>query len=250
MSPNSQTYHPTKGQNNMLGVIVNVITVLIGCTIGLIFRKGISQKISTAAMTAIGLCNLCIGVAGMMEGNNAIVLIVSMVLGTIIGTAIDIDSKLNSFGDKASARFKRADSSGSHVSEAFITASLVFCVGSMTILGGLNAGIKGDNTLYYTKAVLDLISSAMLTTSLGFGVVFAVITVFVYQGALVLLASLLAPVLTTAIIAELNCVGSVMIFALGLNLAGVSKFKVANFLPAIVLVPLVCALVSFITPKS
>ena len=110
----------------------------------------------------------------------------------------------------------------------------------MTILGGLEAGLKGDNTLYYTKAVLDLISSLMLTTSLGIGVVFAAGTVFVYQGALVLLASLLSPYLTSEIISELNCAGSLMIFALGLNLSGIGKFKVANFLPAIIIVPVAC----------
>ncbi len=220
----------------MLGVIANVITVLIGSTLGLLFRKGIPQKISDSAMVAIGLCNLCIGVSGMMQGKDPTVLIIAMVLGTMIGTAIDIDGKLNRISDKASAKFKKEQQ---NPAEGFITASLVFCVGSMTILGGLNAGLKGDNTIYYTKALLDLISSAMLAASLGYGVYFATGTVLVYQGALVLLAKFLAPYLTANMIAELNCAGSLMIFALGLNLMGISKLKVANFLPAIVLVPIV-----------
>lgn len=221
----------------MIGVIVNVITVLIGCTLGLIFRKGIPEKITNSAMVAIGLCNLCISVGGMMQGKDTIILIIAMVLGTMLGTALDIDGKLNHLSEKAGSKFK---SSTSNIGEGFVTASLVFCVGSMTILGGLEAGLKGDNTLYYTKAVLDLISSLMLTTSLGIGVVFAAGTVFVYQGALVLLASLLSPYLTSEIISELNCAGSLMIFALGLNLSGIGKFKVANFLPAIIIVPVAC----------
>ena len=221
----------------MIGVIVNVITVLIGGTLGVIFRKGIPEKITNSAMVAIGLCNLCIGVGGMMQGKDTIILIIAMVLGTMLGTALDIDGKLNHLSEKAGSKFK---SSTSNIGEGFVTASLVFCVGSMTILGGLEAGLKGDNTLYYTKAVLDLISSLMLTTSLGIGVVFAAGTVFVYQGALVLLASLLSPYLTSEIISELNCAGSLMIFALGLNLSGIGKFKVANFLPAIIIVPVAC----------
>ena len=221
----------------MIGVIVNVVTVLIGSALGLFFRKGIPEKITNSAMVAIGLCNLCMGVSGMMQGKDTIILIIAMVLGTMIGTALDIDGKLNSLSEKANSRLKNKSS---NISQGFVTASLVFCVGSMTILGGLDAGLKGDNTLYYTKAVLDLISSAMLTTTLGIGVVFAAGTVFVYQGALVLLAGLLAPYLTAEIIAELNCAGSLMIFALGLNLTGIGKFKVANFLPAIIIVPIAC----------
>jgi len=110
----------------------------------------------------------------------------------------------------------------------------------------MDAGLKGDNSIYYAKAVLDLISSAMLAASLGIGVLFASATVLIYQGALVILAKLLSPFLTAGIIGELNCVGSLMIFALGMNLAGIGKFKVANFLPAIVLTPFVYALISLI----
>ena len=226
----------------MFGVLANVLTVLMGSSIGIIFRKAIPEKIASAAMIAIGLCNLCIGVSGMMEGKNALVLIISMVLGTMIGTGLDIDGRLN----KLNTENPKNSTKGSNLLQGFITASLVFCVGSMTILGGLDAGLKNDNTLYYTKALLDLISSSMLAASLGIGVIFAAVTVFVYQGALVLLASMLAPFLSPEIIAELNCVGSVMIFALGLNLAGVGNFKVADFLPAIPLTPVVYTVISLL----
>lgn len=219
----------------MLGVIVNVITVLLGSAIGLLFRKSIPEKIANAAVAAIGLCIICIGVSGMLSGTDTIILIVSMVIGTMIGTLIDIDGKLNSLTTKFEGK-----SQNSNIAEGFVTASLVFCVGSMTLLGGIDAGINNDNTLYYTKALLDFITSMMLSATLGFGVIFSSLTVLIYQGALVLLAKVLSPYLTEAMMCELTCAGSLMIFALGLNLAGVSKFKVANFLPAIVVVPIAC----------
>ena len=228
----------------MLGVIVNVVTVLIGCGVGLIFRKGIPVRLTQAAMVAIGLCNLCMGVSGMLQGKNAVILILSMVIGTMIGTALNLDGRLSALSEKATKNTE-AEAHHNPVS-GFITASLIFCVGSMTILGGLNAGLHGDHTLYFTKALLDFITATVLSATLGFGVLFASLTVLIYQGALVILAGVLAPFLTETMIAELNCVGSVMIFALGLNLAGVSKFKVADFLPAIVVTPVICWLASYL----
>lgn len=226
----------------MLGVLANLVTVLIGCGVGMIFRKGISEKITNAAMTAIGLCCICMGVSGMLEGTNTLILIAAMVSGSIIGTALDLDGRFNRLGSLAASKFKTKDGE-SRVAEGFITASLVFCVGSMTIIGGLNAGLKGDNTMYYTKALMDLVSSAMLTSALGPGVALASVTVLVYQGLIVILASLLSPLLTADIIAEINCAGSLMIFALGLNLTGIGKFKVANMLPAMIAAPVICLVV-------
>lgn len=226
----------------MLGVLANLVTVLIGCSVGMIFRKGISEKITNAAMTAIGLCCICMGVSGMLEGTNTLILIAAMVSGSITGTALDLDGRFNRLGELAAAKFKTKDGE-SRVAEGFITASLVFCVGSMTIIGGLNAGLKGDNTMYYTKALMDLVSSAMLTSALGLGVALASVTVLVYQGLIVILASLLSPLLTADIIAEINCAGSLMIFALGLNLTGIGKFKVANMLPAMIAAPVICLIV-------
>ncbi len=227
----------------LLGVIVNVITVLIGSTIGTLFKKGLPEKATSAAMTAIGLCTLYIGISGSLEGENAIVLIISMVLGGILGSLIDIDRGINNLGESLENKFKNSKGS---VSQGFVSASLLFCVGAMTIVGSLNAGLKGDNELLLTKAFLDLISSTVLASTLGIGVMFASITVLVYQGLLVLLAGFLAPVLTTAAIAEITCAGSVLIIALGLNLLNVTKIKIANFLPAVVLAPVVLYIIDLI----
>lgn len=220
------------------GVIVNTITVLIGSGVGLLLKKGIPEKLNKAVMTAIGLCTIAIGVTGIMKGQNQLVMILSMVFGTIVGTLIDIDKRLESFGDKLAKKSKAQENT---FSQGFVTASLLFCVGAMTIVGSMNAGISGDNQMLYTKSVLDLISSSMLAASLGFGVMCASVFVLVFQGALVALSMMLGSFLSDFAVAELICAGSVMITALGLNLIGVTKIKVANLLPGLVFVPLFCA---------
>lgn len=221
----------------MLGVLVNTATVIIGSLLGLLFQKGISKKFSDAVMIGIGLCTLYIGVSGALKGNNVLVTIISMVLGAILGTWIGIDEKINKVGDFLSSKFKKQGEKVS-LTEGFVTASLLFCVGAMAIIGSLNAGLKGDNTMLFAKSVLDLFSSLMLSASLGIGVLFAAGIVFVYQGTLVLASGLLAPLLTDPAIAELTCVGSLMIIAIALNLIGVTKIKVANYFPALVFAPL------------
>lgn len=223
----------------MTGVLFNVLTVIIGSTIGLLFKRSISKKYSDAVMTGIGLCVILIGIQGMLKGENVLVSIISMVTGALIGTAADIDGKLNGVGDWLSKKIGSANSDKSTVAQGFVTASLVFCMGAMTILGSLEAGLKGDNTTLFTKSILDLFSSMMLSASLGIGVIFAAIFVFVFQGGIVLLAGVLEPLLSASAVAEITCTGSIMIMALGLNLAGISKIKVANYFPALILTPLV-----------
>lgn len=220
------------------GVLVNVLTVLIGSTLGLLLKKQIPEKLTTAVMTAIGLCTVAIGVTGVIKGQNQLVMIVSLVLGTIIGTLFDIDGKLTKIGDKLQK--KKGENEKSTFSQGFVTASLLFCVGAMTIVGSMNAGISGDNQMLYTKSVLDLISSTMLGASLGIGVLCSSVFVLVFQGGLVALSMALGSFLNDFAVAELICAGSVMIIALGLNLIGITKIKVANLLPGLVLVPVVC----------
>lgn len=222
----------------MIGVLVNTLTVLLGSGVGLVLKKGIPEKMTDAVMIGIGFCTIYIGIDGMLSGENTLVLIVSMVLGAILGTALDLDGRLQSAGTWVERRFPQREGEQLPLAQGFVTASLLFCCGSMTIVGSLNAGISGDNELIFTKSLLDLISSSMLTASMGLGVPCAAVFVLVFQGALVLLAGLLAPVLTTAAIGELTCCGSVLILALGLNLIKVGRFPVANYLPALVLAPI------------
>ena len=230
----------------MIGVLTNTFTVIVGSLLGLLLKKGIPERVSNAVMTAIGLCTVYIGVDGALEGSNTIVLIVSMVLGTVCGTLINIDGAINRLGEFAERKMKRTDGKTS-VAQGFMTASLLFCVGAMTIVGSLNAGLSGDNKLLFTKSLLDLISSCMLASSLGIGVLFAAAFVLVYQGGLVLLAGLLQSVLTDpAVVAEITCAGSLMIIGLGLNILGITKLKIADQLPAIIFVPIIYALVQYL----
>ena len=221
----------------MLGVLVNVLTVVVGGSLGLLLKRGIPKKVSGAAMAAIGLCTLLIGMDGALEGGNILVAIVSLVGGVIIGTLLNIDGKLQWLGD----RLERAmgKSGEGSIARGFVTASLLFCVGAMTIVGSLESGLTGDHSLIFTKSTLDFISSMMLASTLGVGVVLAGSFVLVVQGALVLLAGVLAPVLSEAVITEITCVGSLMIVGLGLNLLNITKLKIADFLPALLLAPLV-----------
>lgn len=222
----------------MLGVIVNVITVIIGSSIGLLFKKGIPEKVSSAAMTGLGVCTLYIGISGSLCGENVLILIASVVLGVIVGTLLDIDGAVNRLAQKVEAKFRKENSKVS-IAEGIITATLLFCVGSMTVTGSVQAGINGDNSVLITKAMLDLVSSMMLASTLGIGVLLSAVAVLVIQGGLVLLAELISPLLSTGAINEMTCAGSILIIMIGTNLMGITKIKVADFLPAILLAPII-----------
>lgn len=223
----------------MLGVIVNTITVILGSLIGLLCKKGIPERLSNAVMTGIGLCTIAIGVSGLLDGQNTLVLIVSIVLGVLVGELLDLDGHVNRAVEKVAGKAAGAGKAA-QISQGFITACLLFCIGAMTIVGSLNAGLRGDHEMLLTKSLLDFISSIMLSATLGIGVLFSAAFVLVFQGGIVLLAQFLAPILSDAVIAELTCAGSLMILALGLNIVGITKIKVINFLPALLLAPFVC----------
>ena len=229
----------------MIAVIVNTLTVLIGSAIGLFLKKGIPERITDTLMKGIGLCTLYIGWSGTLKGENTLVLILSMAIGVVIGEGLDLDDKLNRFAAGVENRFKKGSNQIS-LAEGFVTASLLFCVGAMTIVGSLQAGLSGDYEMLYTKSVLDLISSMVFASSLGIGVMLAGGFVLVFQGAIVLLAQFVAPFLTDAVIAEMVCSGSLIIFALGLNIVGITKLKVLNFLPAIFLPIVLCPVLNLV----
>lgn len=220
----------------MLGVLVNALAILAGSLVGLLAKKGLPEKITNAIMTAVALCVIYIGVSGMLKGENTLVLIVSMVLGTAVGTLLDLDGRIERLGGRLERRFQRGGKR-TPIAEGFVTASLLFCVGAMAILGSFNAGLKQDYELLFTKSLLDGISACMLSVSLGLGVAFSAIPLFVYQGLLTLLAHVIAPLLSDAAIAEITCCGSVMILAIGLNMLHLTKIKTADLLPAVLFAP-------------
>ena len=223
----------------MIGVMVNVLTVLIGSVAGLLLKRGIPEGVTESLMTGIGLCTIFIGVSGALQGENTLILILSMAIGTVIGTLLDIDSALNRLASYVEQRFRQENGKVT-LAEGFVTASLLFCVGAMTIVGSLQAGLTGDMEMLYTKATLDLISSCVLAASLGVGVLLSDFFVLGFQGGIVLLARFVAPFLTEYAISEMICAGSVLIIGLGLNLIGVTKIKVANYLPVIFIPPILC----------
>ena len=230
----------------MLGVIVNTLTVILGSTIGLLCKRGVPKKLTDAVMTGIGLCTIYLGIQSLFAGQNVLILIAATVLGAMVGTLLDIDGGINRLGEAVQNRFPKRDEKVS-VAEGFVTASLLFCIGTMTVIGSFNSGILGDHQMIFTKSFLDFFSSMMLSVSLGVGVICAAGFVFVFQGALVLLAMLAGSFLSPSMIAEMTCAGGLMILALGLNLTGITKIKVANYLPALIFAPLFAWLVEVIS---
>ncbi len=229
----------------MLGVIVNVITVILGSLIGLLFKKGIPERVSNATMIGLGACTLYIGISGSLVGENVLIVIVSVVLGVISGTLLNIDGGINKLAESVEQRFKK-DGKGVSVAEGLVSATLLFCVGSMTVTGSIQAGLTGDNSVLITKATLDFVSAMMLSSSLGFGVLLSCVSVLVIQGGLVLLAGVLAPFMSAGAINEMTCVGSILIIMIGTNLMKITKIKVADFLPAIVYAPIIYNIVIWI----
>lgn len=183
-----------------------------------------------------------LGISGSLKGQNSLITILSMVAGAVIGELLDLDKRMRALGDWVQKKTERLalGSGGASISEGFVTASLLFCVGAMAIVGALQDGLTGDHSTLFAKSLLDGISSIVFGASLGLGVCFSAVAVLLYQGAIAILASFLAPFLGDAVIAEMTCVGSLLIVALSLNMLGLTKIKVMNLVPAIFLPILLC----------
>lgn len=229
----------------MLGVIINSVAVAIGSLIGLIFKSKISEKISKPVMVGLGVCVLYIGISGSLEGENVLIAISSIVLGVIVGTILKIDDSINKVATKIENKFKKEDNTES-ISEGLVTATLLFCIGAMTITGSIQSGLTGDNSILITKSILDFVSSIMLAASLGKGVILSSISLFISQGLLVLLSSIIAPYINDTVINDITCVGSLIIILIGTNLMGITKIKVADFLPAILFSPVIYYISDFV----
>lgn len=223
----------------MPAVFINGAVVILGGLLGLLAGRLLKPRYNQAAMTALALCTLYIGFDGALKGQNPLITIVALVAGALLGTLLNLDGALTRLGEKAQeltrARF-------GPVAEGFVTASLLFCVGAMSVTGSLEAGLAGQYATLYAKSALDFVASTMLASTLGAGVLLAALTILVYQGGIVLLAGLVAPLLSPDAIREMTSVGSLIILALGLNMLGVTKIKVADLLPAILLAPILVAL--------
>jgi len=221
---------------------VNTGTVIAGSLIGLLLGNILPERLRDTVMKGLGLCTLYIGITGMFGSENPLITIISIAVGAIIGELCDLDGRLTRFANWLEGRFRKKNGQGkASIAEGFITASLVFCVGAMTIVGSLNSGLTGDHQMLYTKATLDFVSSIIFASSLGVGVLLAAGAVFTIQGGIACLASFVAPLLQRGnTIAEMVVVGSVLIVGLGLNILGITKLKIMNYVPAIFLPILLC----------
>ena len=227
----------------MLGTIVNCITVIIGSLVGVLCKKGIYQRFSNAMMQGRGLCVLYIGISGTLEGQNVLVAILSMASGAIIGEALDLDSRLDRLGKRLE---KAAGGQGDgSIARGFVAASLLFCVGAMSIVGSIQGGLSGNHETIFAKSLIDGIAAIVLASTMGIGVIFSALFILVYQGGIALCAGFVAPILTDAIIAEMTCVGSLLIAGLAFNMLGITKLKVMNFVPAIFMPIIICRIIEF-----
>ncbi|SEQ19447.1 hypothetical protein SAMN04488558_10667 [Ignavigranum ruoffiae] len=217
-----------------MGAVINAIVVTVSGLIGLLLKKGIPYNLHQRLMEAIGLAIMAMGIAGIMQGKNTLVMILSMILGVFIGELLDIDARVIQFANSLGARLVRRNSA-SQIDwvQGFISGTMLTCVGSMSIIGALESGLLGNNTTLYTKSIIDAITSILLASSLGPGVVLSAFSVLILEGGLILGASFLSPLLPQPVISEVVCMGSILLVALGLNILEITKFKVLNFTPAI-----------------
>jgi uncharacterized membrane protein YqgA involved in biofilm formation len=215
----------------MKGTLVNTATVIIGSLLGLAVGSRFTEKIKTIVMQALGLCTLLIGMRMAFKTENILLVIGSLVLGGITGELLRIEDGLEKIGDLLK---KKVKSESSTFVLGFVTASLVFCVGPMTIIGSIQDGISGSADTLYAKSMLDGFASIAFASSLGVGVFFSSLTVLIFQGALTLLGSQLAFLLEPKILNELIATGGLMILGIGFYLLDIKRIKVGNFLPALV----------------
>lgn len=230
-------------KENMIGVLVNTAAVFIAALIGLAAGKGIPERLTTTIFQALALFVMYVGITGALGGKNTIVILLSLAIGALLGELIDLDKGLKKFGEFIENKFVKKKEKGDgpvveekvSFSEAFVTTSLLMCVGAYILVGGMKAGLEGDNSMLYSKAALDGISAIVLAASMGAGVVLASVSIFVVTGAIVLLAQLLEPLLSQAVIADMVSVGSLIIIAQALNMLKVTNVKIMNLTPAMFL---------------
>lgn len=223
------------------GAFINFLLVILGGVLGVLFRKGIPDRVRNILMQSMALCVIYIGVSGTIDDNAKIlVIIISMALGAIIGELIDLDKWVNLLAHKLETTLTKNKSDG-HLAEGFVAATLLFCVGAMTVVGSINSGILNDNTVLYSKSLIDCVAAIALASSLGAGVILSSVAVLLIEGTLTLLATFIGPVLTDVIISQMTVIGSLLIIGIALNMLGLTKIKVMNCIPAIFLPILLCS---------
>ena len=214
----------------LTGTLVNVVAIIIGGAVGLLVRKGLPPKYMSAVLSVIGLVVIALGINYVIESQQVLVVIISVIVGTLVGTALHLDDRLKTLGDFLQSHIRIG---GDRFSEGFTTATLLYCIGAMAITGAIQGGLQNDHSILYLKAVMDGVTAVFFASTLGVGVLFSAIPVLIYQGAIALGAAQLAPVLNMAVVPEMSAAGGIALMALGLGLAEIKQMKVANILPSI-----------------
>lgn len=219
----------------MLGTIVNTSAIVIGSTTGALLNKGIKEEYKATITQALGLVAISLGITWIVNNMSAskepLLFIISLVLGGLIGSVCNLEGRVNKLGDK----FNKNSSKKNNSIQGLITAVMLFCVGTMSILGPIESALKGDNTLLFTNALLDGITSLILASTFGIGIVISAIVLFLWQGSIYLLANSIAPFITLEILGQVSIIGGILIFSTGINILEIKKINTLNLLPALVI---------------
>ncbi len=221
----------------MLATFINAVLVILGGLLGTIFSNRISEKYTGNIITAMAIVTMLIGVQSTMGTSSILLVIVCLVLGTLIGTALSIDDRLSNSGEWVKKKLAHTPLGKGQVSDAFVTASMLFCVGTMTIIGSIQAGLNHDYEIILTKSIMDFVSATAFAAAMGAGVILSAVTVIVVQGSITLLAGVLAPFLTPQVVTEMSAVGGPIFIGMAINMLGLrkEKVKVGDMIPAIFL---------------
>ncbi|MBU3192093.1 DUF554 domain-containing protein [Clostridium bowmanii] len=213
----------------MLGTIVNSLSILVGGLVGSLFKNKLSDAYNETIMKALGLSVILIGLKSALAVNNILLLIICLTLGTLIGEIMKIEKGIENIGAWLERRFSRQKG----LANGFVTASLVYCIGAMSIMGALESGLNNNHSILYAKSLIDGISAIIFSSSLGIGICFSAISVFIYQGIITLTASLMKQFLITSVVNEMSAIGGLLIVAIGANMLEIKRIRVGNMLPAI-----------------
>lgn len=218
-----------------LGTIMNCVAIVIGSLVGVVLKRGLPERWQQTMMSGIALCIVVIGLQMALKTNNIIITIISLVIGAMLGEAIDIEALMTRLGDWIGGKVAKGDASiAAKIAEGFVNASILFCTGAMAIVGSIQDGILGDYTTLFAKGTLDGIISLILAANIGIGVMLSAISVGIYQGSITMLAGVVEPYVTPVILAEVTAAGGVMIMAIGTNMLNITKIRIANLLPGMI----------------
>lgn len=230
----------------MLATVVNALAVVAGSLLGLLFKKGLPKRFETTIFTAAGIATLVIGAQMALKTTHVLAFALALILGGLVGTAIKIEDAVLGLGERLKNRFARGDESG-NFAQGFLNASVLYCSGAMAIIGSFKAGTEGDYSLIFTKSILDGTLSVLFASAMGPGVIFASLSVLVYQGILTLVSIWVKPFVTELMLAELTGIGGALVLMIGFSLLDVKKLKTGDFIPALLFTVLFVLAMPYVT---